>query len=107
MTFDESLAATLRTFEALKAIRPSIQKAEEMILSTLRAGGKLLICGNGGSAAEAAHFATELTGRYARSRRPLPAVALSADGSATILATTTCFPGKSRASPCRTTLSSC
>lgn len=51
------------------------------MLATLRRGGKLLICGNGGSAAEAAHFATELVGRYAKTRRSLPAVALSSDGS--------------------------
>ena len=52
-----------------------------MILATLQRGGKLLICGNGGSAAEAAHFATELVGRYAKTRRSLPAIALSSDGS--------------------------
>src|SRR5204862_8224992 len=47
----------------------------------LKRGGKLLLCGNGGSAAEAAHFATELVGRYAKTRRSLPALALSSDGS--------------------------
>ena len=52
-----------------------------LIIATLKGGGKVLACGNGGSAAEAAHFTTELTGRYARNRRPLPAIALSADGS--------------------------
>jgi D-sedoheptulose 7-phosphate isomerase len=52
-----------------------------LILTTLQRGGKLLICGNGGSAAEAAHFATELVGRYAKTRRSLPAIALSSDGS--------------------------
>jgi D-sedoheptulose 7-phosphate isomerase len=52
-----------------------------MMLATLQRGGKLLICGNGGSAAEAAHFATELVGRYAKNRRSLPAIALSSDGS--------------------------
>ena len=75
MTFDASLAETLRTFQALATIRPAIDQAGAMILSTLRRGGKLLICGNGGSAAEAAHFATELVGRYARTRRALPALA--------------------------------
>ncbi|HUR59803.1 MAG TPA: SIS domain-containing protein [Opitutaceae bacterium] len=81
MTFDASLAETLRTFQALGTIRPAIDRAGDMILATLRAGGKLLICGNGGSAAEAAHFATELVGRYAKTRRSLPAIALSSDGS--------------------------
>ncbi len=81
MTFDASLAETLRTFQALATIRPAIDRAGQMIVSTLQRGGKLLICGNGGSAAEAAHFATELVGRYAKTRRALPAIALSSDGS--------------------------
>ena len=81
MSFDASLAETLRTFQALATIRSEIDRAGQMILSTLERGGKLLICGNGGSAAEAAHFATELVGRYAKARRSLPAIALSSDGS--------------------------
>lgn len=81
MTFEASLAETVRTFQALPTIKPAIDRAGDLILSTLRNGGKLLICGNGGSAAEAAHFATELVGRYAKTRRSLPAIALSSDGS--------------------------
>jgi D-sedoheptulose 7-phosphate isomerase len=81
MTFEESLAETVRTLQGLAALRPEIDRASALILDTLRRNQKLLVCGNGGSAAEASHFATELTGRYARSRRPLPAIALSPDGS--------------------------
>ncbi len=81
MTFDASLAETVRTLQALTEIRPAIDRAGELILTTLRTGRKILLCGNGGSAAEAQHFATELVGRYAKSRRPLPAIALTADGS--------------------------
>src|SRR5882757_6805882 len=81
MTFEASLAETTRTLSALPTIRPAIDRAGAMILSTLQRGHKLLICGNGGSAAEAAHFATELVGRYAKDRRSLPAIALSSDGS--------------------------
>src|SRR5882724_7217673 len=81
MTFEASLAESTRTLSALPTIRPAIDRAGAMILATLQRGGKLLICGNGGSAAEAAHFATELVGRYAKTRRALPAIALSADGS--------------------------
>lgn len=81
MTLEASLAATLRTLQALPTIRAEIDRAGDLMLATLRQGGKLLICGNGGSAAEAAHFATELVGRYARTRRALPAIALSSDGS--------------------------
>ncbi len=81
MTFAASLAETVRTFQALTTIEPAIRRAGDMIVETLRRGGKLLICGNGGSAAEAGHFSTELVGRYAKTRRSLPAIALSADGS--------------------------
>jgi len=55
--------------------------AAEMIGSTLDAGGKLLLMGNGGSAADAQHFAAELVGRFLRERRALPAVALTTDSS--------------------------
>ena len=81
MTFEQSLGETTRTLKALSEIRSSIDQAGKLILSTLQGGGKLLIAGNGGSAAEAAHFATELTGRYAKNRTALPALALSSDGS--------------------------
>jgi D-sedoheptulose 7-phosphate isomerase len=81
MTFEDSLGATMRTLLALPQIRPAIDQAGRLILETLRGGGKLLIGGNGGSAAEAGHFTTELVGRYARTRRALPAIALSSDGS--------------------------
>jgi D-sedoheptulose 7-phosphate isomerase len=81
MTFEKSLADTVRTLESLAKIRPEIDAAGKLIVGTLKAGGKLLICGNGGSAAEAAHFATELVGRYDGDRRALPAIALSSDGS--------------------------
>jgi D-sedoheptulose 7-phosphate isomerase len=81
MTFEKSLEETVRTLQSLAGIRPAIDAAAELITSTLRGGGKLLICGNGGSAAEAAHFSTELVGRYAKNRRSLPAVALTADGA--------------------------
>jgi D-sedoheptulose 7-phosphate isomerase len=81
MTLDKSLAETIRTLQSLVEIRPAINEAADLIVGTLRAGGKLLICGNGGSAAEAAHFSTELVGRFDANRKSLPAVALSSDGS--------------------------
>lgn len=81
MSFDSSLTQTVQTLQALTQIRAEIDRAGELILETLKAGRKLLICGNGGSAAEASHFATELTGRYFKDRRSLPAIALNADGS--------------------------
>jgi len=81
MSLEKSIANTARTLESLVEIKPAIDAAAELILGCLKAGGKLLICGNGGSAAEAAHFATELVGRFDRNRRSLPALALSSDGS--------------------------
>lgn len=52
-----------------------------MLRQCLRGGGKLLVCGNGGSAADAQHFTAELLGRYERERDGLPAIALHADTS--------------------------
>ena len=81
MTFETSLAESVRTLQYLTNIRPEIEAAAALILETLRHDKKLLICGNGGSAAEAAHFATELVGRYQKNRASLPAISLSSDGS--------------------------
>jgi D-sedoheptulose 7-phosphate isomerase len=81
MPLDAELANTIAVFQSLAAIRPQIDQAGEMILHALKSGRKLLLCGNGGSAAEAQHFATELVGRYFKTRRALPAVALTADGT--------------------------
>ena len=81
MSFDAELASTVTTLQALTTIRTQIERAGDMILHTLKAGRKLLLCGNGGSAAEAQHFSTELVGRYFKTRRSLPAVALTADGT--------------------------
>ena len=52
-----------------------------MMLAAFGGGGKVLIFGNGGSAADAQHFACELVGRFLRERRALPAMALTADTS--------------------------
>jgi D-sedoheptulose 7-phosphate isomerase len=72
----------LEVARALPHLAPDVAKAVEMIRSSLAAGGKLLIAGNGGSAADAQHIAAELTGRFLRERKPLPALALHANSSA-------------------------
>lgn len=64
------------------ALAEPIARAIELIVATFKAGHKMLICGNGGSAADAQHFAAEFTGRYEMERTPLPAVALTTDTSA-------------------------
>ncbi len=61
---------------------PQIADAANLIVAALRAGGKLITFGNGGSAADAQHFAAELIGRYRLERRALPALALTTDTSA-------------------------
>jgi len=63
------------------ALAASAAKLATMVLETFDAGGKLLFCGNGGSAADAQHLAAEYVVRFARHRRPLPAVALTTDTS--------------------------
>ena len=59
-----------------------VAQAAMQIVKTLRAGGKVLFFGNGGSAADAQHLAAEFTGRYLKERRALPALALHANSSA-------------------------
>ena len=59
-----------------------LEEASKMAVETLKAGNKILIFGNGGSAADAQHIAAELTGRYKTERRGLPGIALTTDTSA-------------------------
>lgn len=66
----------------LPQLTADVSKAVDMIRASLAAGGKLLIAGNGGSAADAQHIAAELTGRFLRERRPIPAIALHTNTSA-------------------------
>ena len=58
-----------------------IAQAVELMFSALSNGNKILACGNGGSAADAQHFAAELVGRFERERFPLPAISLATDTS--------------------------
>ena len=62
-------------------LAPAIVVVAEQLINTLQAGGKILICGNGGSAADAQHFAAELVGRFRRERPGWPAIALTVDTS--------------------------
>lgn len=58
-----------------------LDKAISLIVGALTKGNKILICGNGGSAADAQHRAAELIGRYKTERKSLPAIALTTDSS--------------------------
>jgi D-sedoheptulose 7-phosphate isomerase len=77
---DRAIDDSTRTLESLKKLESQVAKAADLIGQCLRTGNKLLVCGNGGSAADAAHFATELVVRFARDRRAHPAICLASDG---------------------------
>jgi D-sedoheptulose 7-phosphate isomerase len=77
--FAESAKLKLAAAQPLAA---PLVRGIELLVATLRGGGKVLSCGNGGSAADAQHFAAELVNRFERERPPLAAIALSTDTSA-------------------------
>jgi len=79
-TLEQAIYGAVETLQSLKKIEPKISRATEMIEQCLRSGNKLLVCGNGGSASDAAHFATELVVRFAKERRAYPAICLTGDG---------------------------
>ena len=76
---EQQIRAAQATLGGLVAHQAVLEQAAAAIVAGLRAGGKLLACGNGGSAAEAQHLVTELVGRYEANRRSLPAVFLGGD----------------------------
>jgi D-sedoheptulose 7-phosphate isomerase len=77
---DQAINGSIETLKSLEKIESKIACAAEMIEQCLRSGSKLLVCGNGGSASDAAHFATELVVRFAKDRRAYPAICLTGDG---------------------------
>jgi D-sedoheptulose 7-phosphate isomerase len=76
--FEESARLKLA---AAAALTEPVARASRVLAQSLKAGGKALACGNGGSAADAQHFAAELVNRFERERPPLAAVALTTDTS--------------------------
>ncbi|HVF63779.1 MAG TPA: phosphoheptose isomerase [Casimicrobiaceae bacterium] len=67
--------------DAADALAPAIAMAADTVTTCLFADGRVLACGNGGSASDAQHFAAEMVGRFERERPELPAIALSTDTS--------------------------
>jgi D-sedoheptulose 7-phosphate isomerase len=67
--------------KAVEECTEALAQAAEMIIECLASGGKVLLCGNGGSAADCQHVAGEMVGRFQTDRRALPAVALTTDTS--------------------------
>lgn len=78
--FQSSLADAITTFHSLSPLQPALEQAATFVGDALLSGHKLMLCGNGGSASDSAHIATEFTCRFCDDRRPYPAMALTVDG---------------------------
>jgi D-sedoheptulose 7-phosphate isomerase len=80
--FDRTFSDTIEAHACVKrGGAPEVLRAADAIVAAFRAGRKVLVCGNGGSAADSQHFAAELVGRFERDRRGWPALALTTDSS--------------------------
>src|SRR6266550_3401739 len=75
-----AVVAAKETLQSLLDLDAQVAKAADLVEECLRAGNKLLVCGNGGSAADASHFATEFVVRFTKDRPAYPAICLSGDG---------------------------
>ena len=72
----------IETAKKMEELLPLIQKAGELCINALKNGNKIMLCGNGGSAADAQHIAAELSGRFKKERKALAGIALTTDTSA-------------------------
>lgn len=82
-TIKDEFSSHLETItKVIETMEDSLVQASLLAVETLKNGNKILLCGNGGSAADAQHIAAELTGRYKTERRGLPGIALTTDTSA-------------------------
>jgi phosphoheptose isomerase len=77
---EHNIRQATSVFQSLNELQEPISTASYLVVETLRTGNKLLVCGNGGSAADAAHLTTEFVCRFDGDRRPFPAICLSAHG---------------------------
>ena len=80
--FLRNLDEHLQLMKLLGPLDLQVQSAGQRLAGVLSTGGKLMFCGNGGSAADCQHLASELTGRFIKDRRPLAGLALTTDSSA-------------------------
>jgi D-sedoheptulose 7-phosphate isomerase len=79
--FNEAVSGAIASLEQIRSLEPELLQASEVVRACLLGGHKLLVCGNGGSAADGADFATEYTCRFIRDRKAYPAINLAACGS--------------------------
>lgn len=77
--FQDSLKDCMEVMQSLSAQEEVVGRISALILERLVAGNQLLMCGNGGSASDSAHFASEFACRFNEDRRPYPAIALAGD----------------------------
>jgi D-sedoheptulose 7-phosphate isomerase len=80
--FIKNLEEHLVVFDRLRSLNHEICEIGTLAAHRLQVGGKIMFCGNGGSASDSQHIAAELTGRFIKDRRPLAAIALTTDTSA-------------------------
>ena len=82
MSFKSLINSHLEVFNNLEKCEEQVNRAAELMINSLKNGGTIFIAGNGGSAADAQHFAAELTGRFVKERKGLSGIALTTDTSA-------------------------
>jgi D-sedoheptulose 7-phosphate isomerase len=75
-----AIEGSITTLRSLSALEEPLGRAAALVLRALTSGKKLLVCGNGGSASDATHLATEFLCRFREERRPYPAISLTANG---------------------------
>jgi D-sedoheptulose 7-phosphate isomerase len=76
---NRSINDLVTTLDSIRDLDPQVRRAADLIEQCLRAGNKLLVCGNGGSATDASHFVTEFVVRFVKDRQPYPAISLASD----------------------------
>jgi D-sedoheptulose 7-phosphate isomerase len=80
--FQNALDGHVALFSRMNTLQPAVERIAARLAASLKAEGKVMLCGNGGSAADSQHIAAELSGRFVDDRRPLAGLALSTDSSA-------------------------
>jgi D-sedoheptulose 7-phosphate isomerase len=75
-----AIEESIATSRSLAALEEPLNRAAQLLIRCLTSGHKLLVCGNGGSASDATHLATEFLCRFMGDRRPYPAISLTANG---------------------------
>ena len=81
INIDRIIDESAEAIASVRELKPQVEAAIELLAGALKSGGKILACGNGGSAADASHFTTELLCRFVNNRPSLAAISLNSDGT--------------------------